>query len=50
MQDSMASKADYVEIGFTCADACEALDRGMNTRQADQLNQSVLQAIENLTL
>ena len=46
----MASKADYVEIGFTCADVCEALDRRMNTRQADQLNQSVLQAIENLTL
>ena len=46
----MASKADYVEIGFTCADVCEALNRGMNTRRAGQLNQSVLGAIEKLTL
>ena len=50
MQDSMASKADYVEIGFTCTDVCKALDRGMNTRRADQLNRSVLEAIEKLTL
>jgi len=28
----------------------EALDRGMSVRRADQLNQSVLEAIEKLTL
>jgi len=50
MQDSMASKMHYVEIGFACAKVCEALDRGMNTRRADQLNQSVLKAVEELTL
>ena len=50
MQESMASKADYVKIGFTCADVCEALYQGMNTRRADQLNQTVLGAIEKLTL
>jgi len=50
MQESMTSKVDYVEIGFTCADVCEALNQGMNTRRADQLNRSVLGAIKKLTL
>jgi hypothetical protein len=45
----MISKADYVELGLACADVCEALNRGMNTRRADQLSQSVLEAIEKLT-
>ena len=45
----MVSKADYVELGLTCADVCEALARGIDRRQADQLSQSVLEAIERLT-
>ena len=50
MQDSMISKAGYVELGLACADVCGALNRGMNIRRADQLSQSVLEAIEKLTL
>ena len=46
----MIKKADYVELGLTCADVCEALNQGMGTRQADQLSQPVLGAIEKLTL
>ena len=46
----MISKADYVELGLTCADVCEALNRGMNGRQTDQLSQTVLEVIEELTL
>jgi len=47
----MISKVDYVELGLTCADVCEALNRGMNTGRADQLNHhSVLEAIRVLTL
>ena len=46
----MISKADYVELGLTCADICEALNRGMNGRRVDQLSQTVLEAIEELTL
>jgi len=46
----MVNKADYVELGLTCADICEVLNRGMNARQADQLNHSVLEAIMVLTL
>jgi len=44
------NKADYVKLGLTCADICEALNRGMGTRPGDQLSQSVLDAIEKLTL
>ena len=46
----MISKADYVELGLTCAGVCEALNRGVGRRQADQLSQSVLEAIEKLTM
>ena len=46
----MVNKADYVELGLTCADVCEALNLGMDRRREDQLSQSVLEAIEELTL
>ena len=45
----MVNKADYVELGLTCADVCEALNRGVDKRRADQLSQPVLGAIEKLT-
>ena len=40
---------DYVEPGLACVNVCRALDRGMNGQQADQFNQSVFEAIEQLT-
>jgi len=49
MQDSVIKKADYVKLGLTCADVCKALNQGVDTRRADQLNQSALEAIEKLT-
>lgn len=45
----MVKKSDYVELGLICADVCEALDRGVDRRQADQLSQPFLEAIEKLT-
>ena len=48
-QDSMANKADYVELGLACADVCKALDRGIKGRNLDDLSQSVREAIEQLT-
>jgi len=45
----MANKVDYVKLGLTCADVCEALNRGMDKRRADQLSQPVLGAIDKLT-
>jgi len=49
VQDSMLNKLDYVELGLACADVCKALERGMNGRRADELSQSVHEAIEQLT-
>jgi hypothetical protein len=45
----MANKQDYVDLGLSCADVCKALDRGLEGRQLDELNKSVLGAIEQLT-
>ena len=45
----MASKNDYVELGESCARVCQALDRGLNGKQMDDLNPSVLEAIQQLT-
>ena len=46
----MINKADYVDLGLACADVCRALDRGMNGRRTDELNQSAAEAIEQLTV
>ena len=49
-QDSMANKSDYVELGLACANVCKALDRGMNGKKLDDLNESVREAINELTM
>ena len=49
VQDSMANELDYVELGLSCADICRALERGMNGKRLDDLNQSVCDAIAQLT-
>ena len=45
----MANKQDYVDLGSTCASVCRVLDRGLNGKRLDELNQSVLEAIQGLT-
>ena len=49
VQDTMANKQDYVELGKSCGRVCQALDRGLNGRRSDELSESVLEAIEELT-
>ena len=49
VQDTMANKQDYVELGKSCGRVCQALDRGLSGRRSDELSQSVLEAIEELT-
>jgi len=44
----MVNKQDYVELGLSCADICRALDRGMNGKRLDDLNESVCDAINQL--
>ena len=46
----MANKSDYVELGLACANVCKALDRGMNGKKLDDLNESVCEAISELTM
>ena len=45
----MANERDYVELGLSCADVCQALDRALNGRRLDELSLSVLGAIDHLT-
>ena len=47
-QDTMANEQDYVELGLSCADICQALDRGMNGKKLDDLSKSVCDAINQL--
>ena len=49
IQDSLANEQDYVDLGVHCADVCAVLDRGLNDRRLDELSQSVLGAIGQLT-
>ena len=48
-QDSVANKQDYVYLGVCCGEVCEALGRGLKGRRLDELSESVLKAIEQLT-
>ena len=49
VQDTMANDKDYVELGEACGEVCQALYQRLKGRRSDELNQSVLGAIETLT-
>ncbi|KAF9650784.1 hypothetical protein BDM02DRAFT_3185107 [Thelephora ganbajun] len=46
---SMANEQDYIELGLSCADICQALDRGTSGKRPDELSQSLSEAINQLT-
>ena len=46
----MVNREDYVELGLTCIDVCIALDRGLNGKRLNDLDNSVREAIEQLTM
>ena len=48
-QDTVANKEGYVSLGVCCGEVCQALGRGLKGRELDELSESVLQAIEQLT-
>ena len=48
-QDNIANQTDYVELGLACADVCTALDRGLRGMGSNDLNDSVCEAIKQLT-
>ena len=41
---------DYVELGLACGEVCTALDRGLKEKGAGALNDSVWEAVKQLTL
>jgi len=45
----MINEADYVELGLACADVCTTLDRGLGGKRLEELNDSVCEAINQLT-
>ena len=45
----MVNDKDYVDLGLACADVCQVLGRGLDGRRLNELNPSVLGAIEFLT-
>jgi hypothetical protein len=45
----MTNEQDFVDLGISCGDVCQVLDRGLNGRRLDDLSQSVLGAIGKLT-
>ena len=49
IQDTVANKEGYVSLGVCCGEVCQALGRGLKGRQLEELSESVLQAIEQLT-
>ena len=48
-QDSKLNDEDYIKLGIACADVCIALSRGLKGRHLADLNQSVFEAIAQLT-
>ena len=49
LQDSVVDEQDYVELGLSCADVSQALERGLEGRQMNELSRPMLGAIEKLT-
>jgi hypothetical protein len=50
VQESMTNEADCVELGRACADVCIALSRGLNGKLLKDINDSVSEAVEQLTV
>jgi predicted ester cyclase len=46
----MVNELDHVELGLSCADVCQAFYRGLNEKKADELNQSVHDVVDRLTV
>ena len=45
----MSNEQDYVELGLHCAEVCGLIDRKIGGKKLDDLSQSVLDAIGQLT-
>jgi len=50
VQDTVANKTDFVELGLACAEVCKALDRGMGGKKPNTLSRPLRDAIAQLTM
>lgn len=50
VQDSVANDVGCVELGLACVNVCTALDRGLDGKRLNELNNSVCEAINQLTM
>ena len=48
-QDTMANDQEYIELGRACGDVCQVLHRKLKGKLVNELDQSVLDAIGDLT-
>ncbi|KAF9787213.1 hypothetical protein BJ322DRAFT_1186751 [Thelephora terrestris] len=49
IRDSDIDREDFAQLGYSCADVCRALERGLDGTPTDELSPSVFRAIEHLT-
>ena len=44
----MGNKDDYVDLGSSCAQVCGVLERGLRGIESEDLNETVVEAINQL--
>ena len=44
----MGNKDDYVDVGLSCAEVCKVLKRGLKDTKPEDLNETVVEAIDRL--
>ena len=49
VQDSMVNEQEYIDLCLFCAEICKVIDRGLDGRRLEELGQSALAAIRQLT-
>ena len=49
VQDTMVNEQEYIDLGLFCAEICKVMDRGLDGRRLEELGQSALEAIRQLT-
>ena len=45
-QDTMGNKEDYIDLAFSCAGVCKALEQGLKGKKPEDLNETVVGAID----
>ena len=46
----MGNKDDYVDLGLSCAEVCKVLERGLKGTKSEDLDETVVEAIDRLKM